>query len=165
MKQLLLCRHAKSSWKNRNLPDIDRPLNKRGRKNAPDMGRRLAERGMEPEQIFTSPAKRARKTARRLCRGMGASRSIIRVVDSIYDSDVQNLLNVLMKTDERLQRILLVGHNFELTDLVNTLLALDIYNVPTCGIVAIQFDCRYWNEISRSRAELLFFDYPGKTGL
>ncbi|HHB76413.1 MAG TPA: hypothetical protein ENK84_07700, partial [Desulfobulbus sp.] len=69
MKQLLLCRHAKSSWKNSELADFDRPLNKRGGRDAPVMGARLASRGMIPGVLLTSPAKRARKAASRLCRG------------------------------------------------------------------------------------------------
>ncbi len=163
MKQLLLCRHAKSSWKNRSLADIDRPLNKRGKRDAPLMGERLAGRDMIPEQIFSSPAKRARKTARRLCRGMGVSPSIIVVDPRIYDADVAGLFKVIAGTADKWNRIMLVGHNFELTDLVNELLGLNIYNVPTCGIVGCRLAIDSWQDLGRARAELLFFDYPKKT--
>lgn len=93
MKQLLICRHAKSSWKNPELADIARPLNRRGKRNAPLMGERLAARGMMPELIMSSPAKRARKTAVRLCRGMKAPADLIQINDTLYDSDVPGLLD------------------------------------------------------------------------
>ncbi len=164
MKQLLLCRHAKSSWKNRSLADRDRPLNKRGKKNAPMMGRRLITRMMLPERIFCSPAKRAKKTAVLLCHGMKQPTDIIINKDDIYDTNVRGLLRIIRSIDDRYQRIMLVGHNFELTDLVNFLLQIDLYNVPTCGIVACRCETNNWKKIGRSHAELLFFDYPKKPG-
>ena len=126
------------------------------------MGRRLARQDMVPERIFVSPAKRARKTARRLCRGMEVSRSIIAVDERIYDTDVAGLLDVIAGTADRWNRIMLVGHNFEMTDLVNSLLGLNIYNVPTCGIVGCSFAIDRWQDVDRTRAELLFFVYPKK---
>ncbi len=162
MKQLLLCRHAKSSWKNLELADIDRPLNRRGKKNALVMGERLAARGMIPELILSSPAKRARKTAVRLCRGMTVSKNLIRINDAIYDTDVPGLLKVISKIDDRYHRVMLVGHNLELTRLVNHLASVVIYNVPTCGIVACRLAVNSWQHVQQTRAELLFFDYPKK---
>jgi phosphohistidine phosphatase len=165
MKDLLLCRHAKSSWKNGLLADIDRPLNRRGKRDAPRMGRRLALRDMVPERIVCSPAKRARKTARRLCRGMEAKRSIITIDERIYDADVADLMAVIADFDDELNRVMLVGHNFELTELANCLLGADIYNVPTCGIVGCRLVADRWQEVGRAGAAMLFFDYPKKTGL
>jgi len=165
MKQLLLCRHAKSSWNNPTLADIDRPLNKRGKRNAAIMGQRLARRGMVPDLILTSPAKRARKTAVRLCRGMTISKRVIRIDAAIYDTDVSGLLKIIDKIDDSHNRVMLIGHNCELTLLANQLAAVDIYNVPTCGIVGCSLAINSWQHTQQVPAELLFFDYPKKTEL
>jgi len=165
MKQLLLCRHAKSSWKDIELADIDRPLNSRGKRNAPVMGERLAARGMIPELILSSPAKRARKTAVRLCRGMTTSNDLIRINDAIYDTDVPGLLQVISMIDDCHHRVMLIGHNFELTMLANNLASIEIYNVPTCGIVACSLAVNSWQDVRLMQAELLFFDYPKKPEL
>ncbi len=166
MKQLLLCRHAKSSWKNPALADFDRPLNKRGKRNAPVMGARLAARGMVPELILSSSAKRARKTAMHLCRGMQVSKDLISLHKSLYDTDSSGLLDVISRTDDGCRRLLLVGHNYELTELANGLAPMDIYNVPTCGIVACTIVVDSWRDIRcQLQVELLFFDYPKKQGV
>ena len=165
MKQLLLCRHAKSSWKNLELADIDRSLNRRGKKNASVMGERLAARGMIPELILSSPAKRARKTAVRLCRGMTVPKDLIRINDAIYDTDVPGLLKVISNIDDCHDRVMLIGHNFELTRLANHLVAVEIYNIPTCGIVACSLAVNSWQHVQQKQADLLFFDYPKKTEL
>ncbi len=166
MKQLLLCRHAKSSWKDPALADFDRPLNKRGKRNAPIMGARLAARGMVPELILSSPAKRASKTAVRLCRGMQVSTGLIRLQEALYDTDCLGLLQVISQTDDSCRRLLLVGHNYELTELADALAPMDIYNVPTCGIVACTLAVSHWHDIRpQLQAELLFFDYPKKQGV
>lgn len=163
MKQLLLCRHAKSSWKNPALADFDRPLNKRGKRNAPVMGARLATRGMVPELILSSPAKRAKKTAVRLCRGMQVPTARIRLRQALYDTDCPGLLKVISCTSDNCSRLLLVGHNYELTELADALVPMDIYNVPTCGIVACTLAVSRWQEVLQHlQAELLFFDYPKK---
>ncbi len=162
MKQLLICRHAKSSWKNPELADIARPLNRRGKRNALLMGERLAARGMIPDFTLSSPAKRAGKTAVRLCKGMKVSRKLISINDAIYDTDSRGLLNVISKTDDRYYRLMLIGHNPELTLLVNHLAPVNIYNVPTCGIVAFSLAVNSWQDVQQAQAELLFFDYPKK---
>ncbi len=165
MKQLLLCRHAKSSWKQNDLADIDRPLNRRGKRDAPVMGKRLLVRGMTPDLILASPAKRARKTAARLCRGMAVSKDLIRLDNAVYDTDVSGLLNVIAGISNAYTRVMLIGHNSELTSLVNQLVPVEIYNVPTCGIVACRINGDRWQDVQNLQTELLFFDYPKKTEL
>jgi phosphohistidine phosphatase len=162
VKQLLFCRHAKSSWKNSELADIDRPLNKRGKRNALLMGERLAARGMIPDCILSSPAKRAGKTAVRLCKGMNISRELIWINEAIYDSNSQRLLRIVSKADDCYSRLMLIGHNPELTLLVNELAQVEIYNVPTCGIAGFSIAVNSWQNVHQARAELLFFDYPKK---
>jgi len=160
MKELILCRHAKSSWKNQGLDDMDRQLNKRGKENALLMGERLARRRMIPDFILSSPARRAKKTTARLCRGMQVSKKLIRIKKKVYATDCTGLLKIISKTDNCYKRVMLIGHNQELTRLVNLLAPVDIYNVPTCGIVVYRLAVQHWRDVWGARAELLFFDYP-----
>ena len=164
MKQLLICRHAKSSWKDMSLADIDRPLNKRGKMNAPEMGKRLKRRKMKPDRIVSSPARRAFATAVRISREVDIPRKKIQVVDSVYGSYPAKLVQVIQDFDDRYDRVMLVGHNPEITVLANLLGGLDIDNVPTCGIVALDFDVSAWKNVAEEKGTLVFFDYPRKGG-
>lgn len=162
MKKLFLIRHAKSSWSNPHLADIDRPLNKRGKRDAPFMAGRLLAMGIEPDLIYTSPAKRARKTAKHIARGVGYPvEKIVRKGD-IYTSGINNLLGVIRGAPGEVETLFVVGHNYVLTDLAEFLTAEVLVNVPTAGIVAMSFSCDLWQDVSGGQGELDFFDYPKK---
>lgn len=160
MKRLVLCRHAKSSWKDSSLADIDRPLNKRGRRNAPEMGRRLIRKGVRPDLIVCSPARRAHATAMYLGREYGLPGSEIRIVDAVYNAYPLKLLEIIHSLDAVHDQVVLVGHNPEITVLANLLGRLRIENVPTCGVVVLDFAVGSWAEIREERGSLVFFDYP-----
>ncbi|HHO48006.1 MAG TPA: histidine phosphatase family protein [Desulfobacteraceae bacterium] len=160
MKRLVLCRHAKSSWKDSSLADIDRPLNGRGKRNAPEMGRRLLARGIKPDLIVSSPARRAYATAAYLAEELGVPEREIRVVEAIYDAYPMKLLEIIRTIDAGHDQVLMVGHNPETTILANLLGRLRLENVPTCGIVALDFGVRSWEEIEEARGALVFFDSP-----
>lgn len=162
MKHLLLCRHAKSSWKDGTLADFDRTLNKRGRQNAPEMGRKLRKRGVQPDLVVSSPARRALDTAKLLAGECGIPEKNILVVASVYDSYPAKLLQIIRGFTDSCDTVLIVGHNPELTILANILGNLGIDNVPTCGIVALDFAVDSWDEVDEGGATLRFFDYPRK---
>ena len=162
MKHLLLCRHAKSCWKDGTLADRDRPLNKRGKQNAPEMGRRLGQRGMEPDLVVSSPARRALDTAKLLAREWGIPAKKILVIDEMYDSYPAKLLRLIQGFDSRYDTVLMVGHNPEITILANILADLGIDNIPTGGIVALDFAFDSWGEVDELSGSLAFFDYPRK---
>lgn len=164
MKKLLLCRHAKSSWKDLALRDVDRPLNKRGKRDAPEMGGRLKALGIRPDMIVTSPAVRARKTAKQLARALGYKKSKVRVIVEVYAATAEELLRVVRDFDDRDDLVILVGHNPETTALANIIgdLEIEIDNVPTCGIVGLDFAVASWKEVGKARGTLAFFDYPRK---
>lgn len=162
MKQLYLIRHAKSSWDNPGLDDLDRPLNKRGKRDAPFMGERLHKLGVRPDMVYTSPAKRARKTARTIADCVGYPSGRIQQHDDIYTSDINKLLRVVRQTEGRVGRLFLVGHNYVLTDLAEYLTNEPLGNVPTCGVVAIDFDIDSWHQVGEAAGQLQFFDYPKK---
>jgi phosphohistidine phosphatase len=165
MKRLLLCRHAKSSWKDLTLSDIDRPLNRRGKKDAPEMGKRLAALGIRPDMIVSSPACRALATARKMAGALGFGRKNITIIEEVYGATVEELLDVIQGLDDAADLVLIVGHNSETTVLANILGNLDIDNIPTCGVVSLDFSVRSWRKIGPGQGALVFFAYPRKGGM
>lgn len=161
-KRLLICRHAKSSWHDTALSDMARPLNKRGERDAPEMGRRLKHRGLRPDLIMASPAVRARTTAEILATKLDYPGQDIRILPELYAASVATLLALLKNIDPKIATVLMVGHNPECTSLVNILGGLQIENVPTCGIVALEFAQISWAELAPGKGDLLFWDYPKK---
>ncbi len=163
MKTLYMVRHAKSSWNYPELDDMDRPLNPRGKKNAPEMGKRLAKRGIKPDMIMTSPAKRARTTAKIIARKLGISPALIHRNDLLYHGSIDTILHAIQSTDDSFANLMIFGHNPGFTDLANHLTGADLYNIPTCGIAAINFPIEQWKDVAEGKGDLLFFDYPKKT--
>jgi phosphohistidine phosphatase len=160
MKTLTLVRHAKSSWEFPGTPDADRPLNKRGKKDAPAMGQRLAAKVLSPDLIVTSPAKRALKTAKMVAGEIGYPKKKLVIEKRVYLADVVELMSVLHEIDNNYKDIFLVGHNPGLTDLVNDLMDESILNVPTCGVVRAKFNIETWKALGKGTGKLEFFDYP-----
>ena len=165
MKTLYLVRHAKSSWKFPELDDFDRPLNRRGKRDAPEMGRRLQKQGIRPDLIVSSPAKRARKIAQAIAKAVGYSASAIAFHPEVYEASVDSLVALLRATDDQVAVLMLVGHNPELTDLANHLTPHAIDNVVTSGIVAVEFSAERWAEVGqRGQGQFLWYDYPKSEG-
>jgi len=162
MKRITLLRHAKSSWQDPSLADRDRPLNKRGRRDAPDMGQRLKALGARPSLILTSPANRAKKTARSVARELGYPLEFIQKEDDLYLASPETLIGVVARQENGFNDIILVAHNPGITDLANRLGDMRIQNVPSCGVVAIDIDITEWTELAAYRGTTVFFDYPKK---
>jgi phosphohistidine phosphatase len=158
MKTLILVRHAKSSWK-KPLPDHLRPLNKRGKRDVPMMGKRLAKREIEPDAIISSPATRALATAETIAQEIGYPRDEIRVDERLYGASAFELLEIIQELDDHLDCVMLFGHNPGLTDLVNDL-GCDVDNVPTCGVVELEFDIDFWATVGDIDPTHVDFDYP-----
>lgn len=163
MKYLTIARHAKSDWNHPNLADYERPLNKRGLKDAPEMGRRLAETGFSPDLIISSPAKRAITTARKIAKQIGYNKEAIVEAGKFYGAGYSEMLRIIASFDDQYEHVMIFGHNPCWTVLVNQLTGNEIPNVPTCGIVRIEFDADTWNEVVPFTGNLLDFDYPRKT--
>lgn len=161
MKTLYLGRHAKSSWKNMDLADIDRPLNKRGKRDAPFMGKLLADKGIKPDLIISSSAKRAAATAKVIASEINYPEEEIIFDENIYEASGRGLLEIISGTDEEYNSIMLFGHNPGVTVLQNNLSEHFIDNIPTCGVVALEFKTS-WNEIELKSAGFIFFEYPKK---
>lgn len=161
MKRLTLIRHAKSSWKDPRLPDFERPLSRRGERDAPRMGRRLLARGAQPKLIVTSEARRALMTAEIIADLLSLPRQALRREAALYLADVDTLFDVIAAQDDGLSDLMLVAHNPGLTDLANELLpGLALDNLPTTGVVAMACSIDRWPELERGVSSLLFYDYP-----
>jgi len=161
MKRLTLVRHAKSSRKDQLLEDIDRPLNQRGKENAPLMGKRLAKKKeLMPDRMLTSPARRAVKTARIIAGKIGFPKEKIEKVGAIYEASPDTLLEVLRGLGNECNHVMMFGHNPGFTDLNNVINTVKIDNIPTCGVVCIDFDIASWSELTEGQGTLVFFDYP-----
>lgn len=144
MKKLLLLRHAKSSWEDASLRDFERPLNKRGLRAAPLIGKFMSEHGLRPDLVLSSPAQRARDTAR-LALEAGAIETELRYEERIYEADVPTLLEVVRQTEEAHGEIMLVGHNPGLEDLLGFLTG-EHRHLATATLARIILDCENWSE-------------------
>lgn len=160
MKTLYLMRHAKSSWSFDDLTDQERPLNGRGRDDAPAMGQALANRGIQLDLLVTSPAVRALSTAALVAKEVEYPHEKIQVVDRIYGAEVMDLLDVVRQLPNEADSVLLVGHNNTLTEFVNILSPNPVPEMPTAAIACLKFTCQEWAEVNQTNAELYFYDHP-----
>lgn len=160
LKRLYLIRHAKSSWSNPDLVDFDRPLNKRGKVDCPEMAARLARAGIYPDLIAASPAKRAKKTAIYMAKGTGYNKKNIVYYDQLYLGSLSYHLKLAEELLKKVNLLFMVGHNDTITELSEYLTGSHLGNVPTCGIVGVEYP-QPEGFITEPRAgRLLLFDFP-----
>ena len=159
MKILYLVRHAKSSWKHPELSDIERPLNKRGKRDAPIIGNLLKEKGVKPDILISSPAVRARKTTAVIAEIIDFPKNKILFDENIYEASSSELINIIHRFDNIYNSIMMFGHNPGFTMLNNYLTDHYIDNIPTCGVVGIQFSSS-WKSVQSGSGKPLFFIYP-----
>jgi phosphohistidine phosphatase len=159
MKTLYLARHAKSSWKHPELSDIERPLSKRGKRDAPIIGNLLKEKGVKPDLLISSPTVRARKTALVIAEIIDYPKSKIIIDDNIYESSSTELINMIQGFNNKYDSVMMFGHNPDFTMLNNYLTDSFIDNIPTCGVVGIHFNST-WKKIDGDSGKAFFFIYP-----
>ena len=162
MKTLYLVRHAKSSWKYPRLDDFERPLNKRGRKNAPFMGSILRELKVSPDLIVSSPANRAAVTARIIAAALDYPLEDIRYSEAIYEFGEKALIEVVKEIDDDVNQAMVVGHNPATNGLANYIGDQSIGNIPTCGVFCVELDIASWSNIKAHCGKVKFFEYPKK---
>jgi phosphohistidine phosphatase len=160
MKTLYLMRHAKSSWSFDDLSDKERPLNGRGRDDAPAMGQALANRDIQLDLLVASPAVRALSTAALVAKELQYPPERIEVIDRIYEAEVMDLLDVVRQLPDGADSVLLVGHNNTITDFANLLSPNPVPDMPTAAIVCLKFACDRWVDVNQTNAELYFYDHP-----
>ncbi len=160
MKSLLLIRHAKSSWDNASLNDFDRPLNDRGKQDAPMMAERLSDKKIKIDAFVSSPAKRAAMTAKIFAGEFKIKKDDIIFKTELYMASADVFFEIIKKTDDHLNCIGIFSHNPGLTDFANELTEVRIDNIPTCGIFAVKADIKHWADFKEAKKKFWFFDYP-----
>jgi phosphohistidine phosphatase len=161
MKRLFIVRHAKSSWGGAGLSDFERPLNERGKRDAPEIAHRLLTRKVKLDTFISSPAKRAKTTCKAFCKVYKFPEEQIIVVDELYEANPEAFNNVIRNINENANNVAIFGHNPGITDFVNQLCEGNrIDNMPTCSVFAVETDISQWSEFDRARKQFLFFEYP-----
>lgn len=159
MKTLHIVRHGKSSWDLLGVSDIDRPLMEKGLQNNYQMAERLKKKFEKPGLILSSPANRAIHTAIIFARTFGLDSSSIQINDKIYDNTPERIIELIEKVPENIDSLIIVGHNPTFTDLANLFLSNNIDNLPTSGVVSLQFQTKSW-KIINAKPVFSQIDYP-----
>jgi len=160
LKNICFVRHAKSSWENPQLDDIDRPLNKRGERDAPYMASKLVELKITPDLIITSPALRARTTARIFADAADLDSSRFVIENMLYGADVTGIVRMMQEVDDDFKSVFVFGHNPTLTIMANCFAGVDIDNVPTCGVLQAKTMVSSWKSWSPEVSAFVGFYYP-----
>ena len=160
MKILTLVRHAKSDWKDASLSDKQRPLNRRGERDAPDMGKRILRHNIQPALIISSPAVRAWTTAKIIAREIGYPAECLQPEEALYLAPLNDLLDAVVAQDTGLESLMIVGHNPGMTEFANFLVPGLTNNLPTAGIVSVQIEGYGWRLYEQPKLELIAYDYP-----
>jgi phosphohistidine phosphatase len=162
MKTLFLVRHAKSSWADPALPDKERPLNGRGKRDAPAMGKRLAMRKVKADLIISSPARRALATAKIIAKGIDYKRGNIVIDDRLYPGAAAALLKIIHRIDKRVDRVMMVGHDPALMELARRL-SKAITRMPTCAVAEFTFEAKSWLKVDKSTLATVRLERPRKS--
>ena len=164
-RTLTLIRHAKSSW-DQPLPDFDRPLNKRGRKNAPELGEWLAAQDITFDQILTSPAQRALETTELVAKALNIPDTAITADKSIYLASLSTLFDLVRALDDQHSRVALVGHNPGISYLADHLVtAGPATDMRTCACIQIRFPVTRWADIGAHQGEQLLYHDPKSSAI
>lgn len=162
MKTLLLVRHAKSSWNNVDISDMDRPLKQSGVKDAIEIAEKLKAKKVNPDILISSPAVRAITTALIFARTLNYHYNRIVINDMVYDFSKDALLPLLKNTDDKYDVVMLVGHDPELTYLLNDLTGKAYEKTPTSSVAKINFGITQWQKIKPKKGKLIFIESPVK---
>ncbi|MFT6336225.1 MAG: phosphohistidine phosphatase [Saprospiraceae bacterium] len=160
MKTIYIVRHAKSSWADLLMKDIDRPLNERGRRDAPVMSSKCMEHQYIPELIITSNAKRAQETSMYFIEKFGLSDFQIQVNPKLYHAPEDTYFEEAQLIDDLISTVMMFGHNPGITYLANSVSENYIDNVPTCGVLAVHSTAKTWSELDPMNSKLMNFIYP-----
>ncbi|QIK39198.1 histidine phosphatase family protein [Caldichromatium japonicum] len=164
-RELLLLRHAKSDWDSGAASDFDRPLAKRGKKDAPNVGTWLYHEGLVPDYVISSPTKRARQTAIRVCKRLDFKKGQIVWEPRVYEADVRTLLDVLAKCPRQAGIVLLIGHNPGLEELLLYLVGDEVEPpadgklLPTATVARLEMP-EDWTSLPAGCAHLVSITRP-----
>ncbi len=156
MKTLYMMRHAKSSW-DYDVPDEERPLNERGLRDAKLVGKELRKLIKPVDKVMCSPAKRAHSTAQIVLEQLEISKDIFFLENDLYDFGGQKVMEAIKNCNDEINTLMIFGHNHAFTSIVNFLGSERIDNLPTAGVVGIEFDTDHWNDINVGKNLLSIF--------
>ncbi len=153
-------RHAKSSWNNLSISDFDRPLNDRGKEDAPLMAKRMKDRKIKIDCFVSSPAKRAKTTAKVFMKSYDQDKKDLVLIPTLYEASINDFYNAIENMNDKFDSIAVFSHNPGITEFVNSLTSHTIDNMPTCGVFAVSIPVKKWIDFKNTSKELLFFDFP-----
>ena len=156
MKRLILVRHAKSSWKY-DVRDHDRPLKTRGKNDAELMAKYTADLYDHPDKIISSTANRAKTTSEYFLKHWNLDVDSYHLSKNLYDFSGEGLISVIKSCNDSINSLMIFGHNFAITDFVNTFGTLTIDNVPTCGFMVIDFEINDWGNLKKGHTSYKLF--------
>lgn len=163
MFRLTLVRHAKTEPAYADQEDWHRPLEPRGARDAPEMARRMKDRGLKPDKILTSPALRATSTTTLMARELGIAESRIVTDERLYLASAKRLLATVQELGGGEKHLMIVGHNPGLTEFADALSCeRSIDNMPTCAVYTLEFDIEDWSELEFAQGVNAEFDYPAR---
>jgi phosphohistidine phosphatase len=162
MKQLFIIRHAKSSWADAGMDDFDRPLNERGKKDAPEMARRLLNKNISIDAFITSTAKRAQQTCKAFAETFEAEKNKIILKPELYLAPAEMFFKVISETDNVFNYIAVFAHNPGITGFANSLTYTRVDDMPTCAVYALHIHTKSWKDFADAKKDFWFFDYPKK---
>jgi phosphohistidine phosphatase len=160
LKQLLLIRHAKSSWALAGQDDFDRPLNDRGQRDAPMMAKRLLDRHVGIDLFISSTANRALTTARHFVDVYEAGKGRLATSKQLYHAYPPAFYEVISEIDDSIRTAAIFSHNPGITAFVNELTDTQIDDMPTCAVFAIKAETEHWKDFHAAKKSFWFFDYP-----
>lgn len=159
-KTLFVLRHAKSDWGEEDLRDFDRPLKTRGIVDARNIAHSLRNELRSVEMVLSSPANRAIHTAILFCQTIGLPVDLIKIKDNLYETTEGEVDKIVKSLPEDICTAMVVSHNPTLTYFANMYFPYPIDNIPTSGIVKLEFGVNSWSKISRDNLVSSFFDFP-----
>jgi len=159
-RSLFLIRHAKSSWDDPSINDFDRPLNERGKKDAPEIAKRLKDKKIKIDAFVSSPAKRARQTCNRFVKEFDHKKKKILLEEKLYEPTEENFYDVVEHLKDKWSTVAIFSHNPGITSFVNSLTETKVDDMPTCSVFAIKTDAEKWNDFKNAEKKFWFLDYP-----
>ncbi len=161
LRRLIMIRHAKSGWGNPLQSDFDRPLNERGRLEAPEMGKRLKELNIIPDLVICSTAKRTRQTAKKIASAVGYDLEHVLWEEKLYHCIPSVFEEVMHEVSEQVKTLFIIAHNPGITEFVNQLSPeFKLDSMPTCGMAGVSFESDEWNNFLLVERKVILFEQP-----
>lgn len=154
MKTLILIRHAKSSWEH-DVNDLNRPLSERGFSDAGLLSKEFTAIKFQPDAVFSSTANRALSTCQIFMDNLGLEKKLLTIDRQLYDFGGNQVLRFIKSLDDGLEKVMIFGHNHAFTTLTNNLGDTEIDNLPTTGLVMIEFNVDHWQEINKGETKMI----------